>query len=381
MAHIVIAGSGFAGLTAAMKLKRQLRHTEHHITVVARDAIFVYRPSLVLVAFGKKSPQSITFDLRTIYRRTRIQFVEATISSIDPEAKTLMTPEGPLPYDKLIVALGEKLAYEEVPGMREYGYNVCTPEGALALKDALGRYQGGPAVVGWAQNVQTGGPAFEVALELEEWIKQHKLNGTIEFVDPLPSLWAPAGPEATEFLTKIFAERHISRRGPVQIKEVKADRVILTNGDELPSVLTVVTPPFRGEDAQKSLAGNNPRDWLETGKDMQSVRYPDIYVAGSSVAFEGPKQGHTAMLQAETAAYNLSQDVLESGKPHRLYDHEMSCVLDLGMGEGLFVRRSLWSQDHQEFKVGRQWPLAKAALAYTFVHTPVFKKWGLSMPK
>ncbi|POB09968.1 NAD(P)/FAD-dependent oxidoreductase [Sulfobacillus sp. hq2] len=381
MADVVIAGSGFAGLTAAIKLKRLLRHSGHRITVVARDATFVYRPSLVLLAFGKKSLKDITFDLRTIYKRTRIHFVEAAITSINPEAQTLMTDQGPIKYDKLIVALGEKLAYDEVPGLREYGYNVCTPDGALALKDALTRYHGGPTVVGWAQNVQTGGPAFEVALELEEWMKDHKVAGSIDFVDPLPKLWAPAGPEATEFLTKVFAERHITRHGPVQIKEVKADRVILSNGEELPSVLTIITPPFRGEDAQKSLAGDNPRDWLETGKDMQSVRYPDIYVAGSAVAFEGPKQGHTAMLQAETAVYNLTQDLLETGKPHKLYDHEMSCVLDLGTGEGLFVRRSLWSQEHQEFKIGRQWPLAKAALAYTFVHTPVFKKWGLSMPK
>ncbi len=381
MSDIVIAGSGFAGLTAALKLKRLLRHTDHRITVLSRDATFLYRPSLVLVAFGKKSPQAISFDLRRIYRRLHIPFIVTPISSFDAKAHTIETSQGAVHYDKLIVGLGEKLAYSEVPGMQEYGYNVCTLEGALALKEALNRYHGGPAVVGWSQFVQTGGPAFEVALELQELMDHKKLSGSIDFINPLPSLWAPAGPEATEFLTKVFEERHIARHGPVQVKEVKADRVILASGEELPSVLTIVTPPFRGEDAQKSLAGDTPREWLVTGKDMQSLVDPDIYVAGSSVAFEGPKQGHTAMLQAETAAYNLSVDLLGLAKPHQLYDHEMSCVLDLGLGEGIFVRRSLWSKEHQEFKIGRQWPLAKAALAYTYVHTPVFKKWGLSMPK
>ncbi|OLZ09216.1 NAD(P)/FAD-dependent oxidoreductase [Sulfobacillus thermosulfidooxidans] len=381
MARIVIAGSGFGGLTAAMKLKKHLDLSRHQITVIDQNAQFVYRPSLVLVAFGKATPESITFNLPKVYQQSGIQFIQASISSIDGDKKIVETSKGPVNYDKLIVALGEKLAYEEIPGLKEYGYNVCTMESALSLKQALSQYQGGPVVVGWAQNVQTGGPAFEVALELSHYITHHHLTGTIQFIDPLPKLWAPAGPKASEFLAKVFATHHIKRQGPVQVRAVQKDRVILSNGEELPSVLTIITPPFRGEPAQQALVANNARGWLETEKDMQSIHYPDIYVVGSAVAFEGPKQGHTAMLQAEVAAYNIAQD-LESATPkHREYDHEMSCVLDLGDGQGLFVRQSLWSKEHQVVRVGREWPLAKKALAFAFVRTPVFKKWALSLPQ
>lgn len=381
VAHIVIAGSGFGGLTAALQLKKQLKNTDHRITVISRDPVFIYRPSLVLVAFGKKSPQSITFDLAPIYRKVGIDFVHTTIESIDPDSKMIATSDGSLTYDKLIVALGEKLNYDEIPGLNQYGYNVCSVDGALALKSALEHFKGGPIVVGWSQFVQTGGPAFEVALELEAWLRHHHLEGKIQFIDPLPSLWAPAGPEATKVLTRIFSERGITRFGPVQVKEVQADRVILKDGQVLPSVLTVVTPPFRGEDAQSRLAGTESRGWLQTEKDMRSVQYPDVYVTGSAVAFEGPKQAHTAMLQSEVAAHNLALELNDSSAPRQEYDHEMSCVLDLGKGQGLFVRRSLWSKQHQDLRVGRKWPLAKSALAYAFVHTPLFKQWGISMSK
>ncbi|WP_053959554.1 NAD(P)/FAD-dependent oxidoreductase [Sulfobacillus thermosulfidooxidans] len=381
MAHIVIAGSGFGGLTAALKLKKHLDLSRHHITVIDQSSRFVYRPSLVNVAFGKATPESITFDLPAVYHRSGIQFIQASILSIDGDQKTVETSKGPVSYDKLIVALGEKLAYDDIPGLKDHGYNVCTLESALALKQALSAYQGGPVVVGWAQNVQTGGPAFEVALELSHYMTHHHLTGTIQFIDPLPKLWAPAGPKASAFLERVFAAHHIQRHGPVQVREVQKDRVILSNGEELPSVLTIVTPPFRGEEAQQALVSDNARGWLETGKDMQSIHYPDIYVAGSAVAFEGPKQGHTAMLQAEVAAYNLVQDLENATPKHREYDHEMSCVLDLGDGQGLFVRQSLWSKEHQVVRVGREWPLAKKALAFAFVRTPVFKKWALSIPQ
>ncbi|MCL4318684.1 MAG: FAD-dependent oxidoreductase [Firmicutes bacterium] len=381
MVRIVIAGSGFGGLTVALQLKKRLKNTNHRITVIAKDNQFVYRPNLILVALGKKSPKSITFNLATLYAKSGVEFLKTTIESIDAEAKTVNTATGAVLYDKMIVALGEKLHYEEIPGLREYGYNVCSIDGALALRSALEHFDGGPIVVGWSQFVQTGGPAFEVALELEQWLKHHDLSGSIQFIDPLPKLWAPAGPEAGEFMTSLFAERKISRMGPVQVKEVKSDRVILKDGTELPSKLTVVTPPFHGEDAQSALANGQSRGWLETGKDMRSVHYPDVYAVGSAVAFEGPKQAHTAMLQAETAAHNLALEINQSTAPRKEYDHEMSCVLDLGNGQGLFVRRSLWNDQHQVVRIGRKWPMAKSALAYSFIHTPIFKKWGVPMSK
>jgi sulfide:quinone oxidoreductase len=86
------------------------------------------------------------------------------------------------------------------------------------------------------------------------------------------------------------------------------------------------------------------------------------------------------MRQAEVAADNLLLDLTHSPARRRQYEHEMSCVLDFGRGRGLYVRRSLWSDDHQEMRIGRQWPIAKSLLAYLYVKTPVFKQWGASMP-
>ncbi|MCY0900400.1 MAG: FAD-dependent oxidoreductase [Firmicutes bacterium] len=380
MAKIVILGSGFAGLTAAVRLRRRLRGTSHQVVVVDKSPTFVYRPALVEVAFGHKPPSDVTFDLAATYRRLGIGFVQAAIESLRPDIKIVQTREGTITYDKLIVALGEQHAYEEIPGLREHAYNVCSLPEALRLNEALRAWQGGPVVVGWAQFVQTGGPAFEVALELRRWMVQRGLHDPIHFVDPLSTIWAPAGHEAGAFMQQLFDQQAIIRHGGVHIHAVTPDSVQLSNGEVIASSLTIVTPPFRGVNAQAALAHGHPRDWLETGRDMKSVHHPDIYVAGSATAFDGPKQAHTAMRQAEVAADNLLLDLTHSPARRRQYEHEMSCVLDFGRGRGLYVRRSLWSDDHQEMRIGRQWPIAKSLLAYLYVKTPVFKQWGASMP-
>jgi len=381
VADIVIAGSGFAGLTTAIQLNRRLRSSRgDRLQVIAQDSRFLYRPSLLQVAFGSKGLDDISFPLAPIYRRLGIEFVIDEIRDIDPSSQIVHTRSAEYPYDKLVVALGEHLAFEEIPGLAEFGHSVCTGEGALELRQALSTYRGGPVVIGWAQHAQTGGPMFEVALEFSHLLSRRHLQGSIHFVDPLPTLWAPAGPEASKYLEKIFAQHAITRLGPVQIERVLADRVVLSDGRELPSVLSIITPPFRGHPAQASLAQGHPRNWLQTGHNMRSLTYPNVFVAGSAVAFEGPKQGHTALLQAQVVASNLANELLGNGNAERLYDHEMSCVLDLGKGQGLFVHRSLWTSLHHDVKAGRQWPLMKAALGYTFVKTPVFKRWALTMP-
>jgi sulfide:quinone oxidoreductase len=112
----------------------------------------------------------------------------------------------------------------------------------------------------------------------------------------------------------------------VQVREVWPDRVIVADGRELAPQLSVITPPFRGQPTQSGLVAGQPRDWMETGKDLRSLHYPDIYVFGNATAFDGSNQGHTAMLQAEVATHNLSLDLLARPGERKQYDHEMICV-------------------------------------------------------
>jgi sulfide:quinone oxidoreductase len=66
--QVVVVGSSFAGLTAALELRKHL--DEHHrIVVLDRRADFTFIPSLVWLPFGKRQPEDITFPLAPVYER------------------------------------------------------------------------------------------------------------------------------------------------------------------------------------------------------------------------------------------------------------------------------------------------------------------------
>jgi NADH:quinone reductase (non-electrogenic) len=78
---VVIAGGGFAGLSAAMYLDKTLaRHDDVEVTLISRENFILFTPMLHEVASGDLYPGDITNPLRRILRH--VKFVEAEVQAI-----------------------------------------------------------------------------------------------------------------------------------------------------------------------------------------------------------------------------------------------------------------------------------------------------------
>jgi NADH dehydrogenase len=106
--RVVIIGGGFGGLAAA----RALRRAPVRITLIDRQNHHLFQPLLYQVATAALSPADIAEPLRHILRRqanTEVILTEA--GSIDVRAKQVITTDGPLGYDYLIIAAGARHSY------------------------------------------------------------------------------------------------------------------------------------------------------------------------------------------------------------------------------------------------------------------------------
>ena len=83
MAEILILGAGVAGHTAALHAQRLLGR-RHRVTVVSPNSKWNWIPSNIWVGVGKMNPSQVVFPLAPVYRRKRIEFVQAKAVSIHP---------------------------------------------------------------------------------------------------------------------------------------------------------------------------------------------------------------------------------------------------------------------------------------------------------
>jgi sulfide:quinone oxidoreductase len=128
MAHIVIVGAGFGGLSVAYELKHLL-HGNHEITLISDEPTFTFIPSLPWVAFKMRQLEDVQLPLAPLLARQGIRWQHGRVTGLDPDQKRVSVGEDiTFDYDYLVIATGASLAYHLMPGLGpEDGYtqSVC----------------------------------------------------------------------------------------------------------------------------------------------------------------------------------------------------------------------------------------------------------------
>lgn len=350
--RVVVLGSSFAGLTAALELRKKL-DDRHEVVVLDPRDHFTFIPSLIWVPFGIRKAQDVTFPLAPLYAKKGIRFINEAAAAIDPAAHTVTTTDGEeLTYDKLLVATGPRLAFEKVPGLGpEHGYtqSVCNLDHALLAEQAWERFleNPGPVVVGTAQGGSCFGASYEFLFNVKHRIKKAGLEDVapVTFVSAEPYLghFGLGGVgDSSERVTAFFSRLGIEGLENTVITEVRDGEMELETGRVLPFAYAMIVPPFTGVDAVRDAEGlANPMGFVPVDDEFRHPQLPDVFSAGVAVAIAPPEQtpvpagvpktGHMSEHMAKAAAHNIAADI--TGGAHTpLPIEEMAavCVLDAG---------------------------------------------------
>jgi sulfide:quinone oxidoreductase len=389
--RIVVVGTSFAGYTGALELRERLG-AAHDITVVANSHDFVFIPSLIWYPFGVRSKEDISFDVRPIYAERGIGFLERKVTGFDPEQRLVLTSEGPLPYDYLLIATGPKVDFESVEGLGPHknSWSICNVEHAEETRQGWERFirDPGPIVIGASQGAACFGAAYEFIFNVRYQLKKLKL------LDKAPLTFVTAEPFLAHFgiggfangepmCRKMFQFYDIAWRTNAVIKEVRRDRVLLADGELLPSKFTMIIPRFLGIDAIRNAPGlGNANGFIEVGDDYRHPAYPEIYAAGvavhvppagdTAVPCGVPKTGYPSEVMAKTAAHNIAVDITGEGErktmPFSLI--HAYCIMDTGNMGMMILGDHMLGARHLEFIIpGPQAHWAKLAFEKYFLFT------------
>src|SRR6266446_3026865 len=139
---VIIAGGGFAGLSAAMHLDKTLaRREDVEVTLISRENFILFTPMLHEVAAGDLYPGDIVNPIRRILRR--VKFVEAEVQAIDLSARRVHCRGGaarlPLEFefDHLLLTLGSETNFFDLPGVSDWAVTMKTMSDAALLRNRM----------------------------------------------------------------------------------------------------------------------------------------------------------------------------------------------------------------------------------------------------
>src|SRR5256712_10218137 len=131
---VVIVGAGFGGLRAA----RALRKAPVNVVLVDRHNYHLFQPLLYQVATAGLEPEEIARPVRAILRRqSNAEFRMTEVTGLDASGKRIVTADGPIPYDYLILAVGGQTNYFGLESVPRHGFGLKDIPEAIRIRNQV----------------------------------------------------------------------------------------------------------------------------------------------------------------------------------------------------------------------------------------------------
>src|SRR4051812_17220444 len=326
--RIVVLGAGFGGLELTTSLSEEFGDDADIVLIDQKDG-FVFGFSKLDVMFGRTPAESVHHAYAD-FIKPGVQFVQASVTAIDPAARHVETDAGPFDADILVVALGANLHPEATPGLLDWGHEFYTEASAFALRDVLDRFTGGRVVVGVTSTPFKCPPApSETALLMHDYLTRRGLRdgSEISLVMPLP-VPIPPSPDASQALLGAFEERKIGWYPNRLVKGLSDGVATFADGTEMPFDLFLGVPVHRVPPVvvESGLAVDG---WIPVNPLTLETSYPGVFAVGDVTSVGTPKAGVFAEGQAATAANHVAA-MVRGGKGSAEYDGRGMCYLEFG---------------------------------------------------
>ncbi len=357
--RVVVAGGGFGGLYATLYLARSPdRPRDTSITLLDQKNFFVFTPLLAEVASGSLGREHVTQPYRVFSAKHDFEFLQASIQSIDPYRKRVVTNIGTIPFDYLVLALGGETRYFGLEDVERASMPYKTLRDALALRNR---------VVGLIERLQHSsnrelkqtmmsfvvagaGPAgTEVASELRHLLcdvaplyYDIDVKPRIVLVEAADEILAQVDPDLARVGHRVLVDRGVEICVGVRVTGYKNGWVMLSDGQRLRAgtlIWTAGAGPSRL--VRESDLPTAERGGVEVDEFLRVRGHPHIYAIGDCNHILNPRTGKPypkvaplAINQGVRAAGNIENDIV--GRPLERYEaHYAGNIVSLGAGAAL----------------------------------------------
>ncbi len=375
--HVVVLGGNFAGLGSAQKI-REYAGDRVDITVVDKKSNLLFVPNIPAEVFANHDPAlSMFMDIINPLNHDGIHFIQGEVTGVDPDARTVdyVPSERPgseshvLRYDYLVVAFGNRLAYDRIEGFSQYGHTVSdTYHGNLLRRYLHEEYRGGPIAIGSARFHQGNGaeglepypggripmaeaacegPPVETMLAAATWLQEQGKGGpkNITVFTPAALIAEDAGETVVNQLLGIAGSMGFGYLNKTEdIARLTKDGIEFTNGASLDAEVKIIFPDWVPHDLMRNLPISDNEGFVVTNLLMRNPTYPEVFAAGDAAAVTVPKLGAIGHQQCDIVGRQVAKDVgaMSEAEADQHLQPVVLCIGDMGKHQAFYIRSNTW---------------------------------------
>jgi sulfide:quinone oxidoreductase len=343
---VVIVGGGAGGIAVAASLLR--RRPDLDVAIVEPHETHYYQPGFTLVGAGVFTMDQVRRPTAALIPKGA-SWLKTSVKGFAPSANMVVLEDGSqLHYRLLIVATGNRLDFESIPGLAA----------TLGKNGVTSNYRSDTAPYTWQLVSQltegralftqppmpikcAGAPQKAMYLSCSEWETAGRLPAIeVEFHNAGPVLFGvPAYVPALEKTVERYGiDLHLGSN-LVAVEGPSKTAIFKTEAGEIVREFDMlhVTPPQKGS---KVIANSELADaagYVEVDQEtLRHKRFPNVMTVGDAGSMPNAKTAAAVRKQAPVAAVNALA-ILKGKEPAAVYDGYGSCPLTVEKGRILLA--------------------------------------------
>lgn len=329
--HVVIVGAGFAGLTAAKKL----RDAPVRITLVDRNNYHLFQPLLYQVAIAGLVPSQVAYPLRTIFRKQKnLTFQMGEVTSIDFASRFIKLNGSVIAYDYLILAVGGETNFFGMDSVKENGFQLKDIESAVNTRNHLLRMFESASreadaekrkamltfvvVGGGPTGVETSGALAELISHVmkKEYSTLDIREARVLLLEAGNALIASYPNELRKATHRLLKKKNVEVMFNAKLEDYNGQRVALADDTQIKTHTLIWTAGVKAAGIMSQLgvqvAGSGR---VRSGATLQLSEHPEVYAVGDAAYLENgngqplPMLSTVAIQQGDVAAENIQRAI------------------------------------------------------------------------
>lgn len=349
---ILIAGTGFAGVWAALSATRAIalagREDDVEVVVVSPSPTMVIRPRLYEAVLENMNP-----DVSALLAAVGARYVAGLVEAIgaNTQQATILRNDGgreTIAWDRFVLATGSRLSIPPIPGIADHAFDVDQLDSAQRLDAHLGLLAArtdearGTAVV-----VGGGFTGLEGAAEMPERLRAILGKDApirVVIVDPAEQIAAEMGADAAVVVRGALDELGVEQRPGVRVTAVDAGGVTLSDGSRIDAATVVWSAGMRAHPLTEQVPGEHDATGRVLGDAyLRAPEASGIFVTGDTVKAATDDIGNFTVMSCQhalslgrVAGHNAAAELV--GLDLHLYSQPkyVTC-LDLGAWGALYT--------------------------------------------